>query len=186
MRVNSLIATPVANLIRIAALAEGQGICGLLTPSIKAIPNLSVPSHQLLAHLLKVNITSVPSSLTIHNVTLNTGAITLKKIFKTLRGVKFAETKEISEPLFQATGSVKFSLITGKSLIDKPLTEHLVCEFVEASVVDGLMLISTALPFLAKEPITFEITDASDGTSDITFNRISEVDAQILYNKLIL
>lgn len=184
MLVNSLVAAPFANLIRVAALAEGQGICGLLTPSIKAIPHTSIPSHQLLAYLLKVNITSVPPDLTIHKIVLNAGGISLKKIFKNLKGVKFIETKEMLEPLFQATGLVEFSLITGRSSINRPLTEHLVYKFVENSKVE-LKLIPTALPFLSKEPITFEITDNGDGRSMITFNGLSETEVRGLYTRLI-
>lgn len=178
MLVNSVVATPFANYVRAQAMILGHGICGICVDSINMLSNANIHSHALLAHMLTAQIIGGPDDLTLYEICLNPGPITLKDIYSQVKRVRVNLDKSTKSPIFQATGTVRFHVVIGRNTIKNPLTEDMIRNFVAQKNLSNSFLIPSVLPFLTVDPIKYEIEDVGNGFSEVTFDNLSEEDVQ--------
>lgn len=174
MRINTVFAKPFANLIRVAKMSEGMGICGIGVNSINMVDKLNTHSHLLLAHLIAVELTKVPDNLAMHTVQLNKGPVTMDMIFKCLNGVTYKSSALTAKNMYVASGIVTFEIITGQSGISNPLSKDAVELFAKDMLPTNQKLIGVPLPFMSKIAPIYTIEDLYDGYSEVTFKDLND------------
>jgi len=171
MRLETSIATPVANALRAIALTNNSGIIGIIGDSSVQIGGAEISPQKLLSFLREVTIPDSIQGIRIVDVAVKQGSYSRQTITSQL-GVTVDCAN--SEPIGIATSDFSIKVIIGQHTSLSPITRDMVIAKVQAAgfCVDKAVLIP--FPILSNNTVRFSSKDLGDGFTEIRFDGVEE------------
>jgi len=171
MRLETSIATPIANALRAIALTNNSGILGIIGDSSVQIGGAEVSPHKLLSFLREITIIDFIQGISIVDVHVKKGAYSRQTITSQL-GITVENVD--STAIGIATSDFSIKVILGQHTSFSPITrDKVVAEVGKAGYsVDKAVLIP--FPILSNKTVRFNTKDLGDGFTEIRFDEVEE------------
>jgi len=182
MKLETSIATPIANALRAVALTNNSGVLGIIADSSVQIGGAETSPQKLLSYLREVTITDSLPGIHIIPITISQGTYSRQTITSKL-GVTVESVD--SESIGIATSDFSIKVIIGQHTSFSPITrDRVVTEVQKAGYsVDKAVLIP--FPILSNKVVKFTTKDMGDGFSEIRFEGVDENDLLDLFEKIL-
>jgi len=171
MRLETSIATPIANALRAIALTNISGIIGIIGTSSVQIEGAETSPQKLLSFLREVTIVDSIQGIHIVDVSVKQGSYSRQTITDQL-GVTVDNV--ISEVIGIATSDFSIKVIIGQHTSSTPITRDKVVAKVQSAgfSIDKAVLIP--FPILSNKTVRFSTKDLGDGFTEIRFDGVEE------------
>jgi len=173
MKLETSIATPLANALRAVALTNNSGILGIIGDSSVQVGGAETSPQKLLSYLREVTILDAIQGIHIIDIVVKQGSYSRQTIVEQL-GVTVDNVA--SETIGIATSDFSIKVIIGQHTSFSPITRDKVIAKVQSSgySVDKAVLIP--FPILANKTIRFDAKDLGNGFTEICFYGAEEID----------
>jgi len=171
MRLETSIAKPIANAMRVLALANTSGVLGIIADSSVQIGGAEMSPQKLLSFLREVTFIDAIDRIAIVAVTVKQGVYSRQSIVSQL---PITPESMDSEAIGIATSDFSINVILGRHTSFAPITRDKVVDVVQKA---GYSIDKTALipfPILSNKTVYFQDKDREDGFTDISFVGVDE------------
>jgi len=166
MKLESNIAIPIANALRVLALANTSGVLGIIADSSVQIGGAEMSPQKLLSFLREVTFSDAMDQITIVSVTVKQGTYSRQTIVSQL---PVAPESVDSEAIGVATSDFSIKVILGRHTSFAPITRDKVVDVIQKAgySIDKAVLIP--FPILSNKTVYFQDKNRGDGFMDISF-----------------